>query len=98
MTTDTREHRGSTTGFVLVYLLFVLAIGLPPLLAGLAIGGSARREPASAFAALGGPPRWRADSGLAQPLDRWWHTSARHAAPLPIAVVPMQSPGPIPLA
>jgi len=46
--------------YLLVYLLFVIAIGLPLLLAELAIGRSAQREPASAFAALGGSPRWRA--------------------------------------
>lgn len=48
--------------FLLVYLLFVIAIG------------------------------------LAQPLDRWWHTSMRYASPLLIAVVLMHSLGLIALA
>lgn len=45
--------------FLVLYLACVVAIGLPLLLAELAIGRSAQREATGAFASLGGAPRWR---------------------------------------
>jgi NSS family neurotransmitter:Na+ symporter len=44
--------------FLLVYLVITLLVGLPVLLAELAIGRAARRTPANAFTALKVNPRW----------------------------------------
>lgn len=45
--------------FLVVYLVCVAAIGLPLMLAELAIGRTAQLEATGAFARLGGAPRWR---------------------------------------
>ncbi len=50
--------------FVLVYLMFVLAIGVPVLLAELAVGRSTQRSPYSAFKALFPNSMWPLVGGL----------------------------------
>ncbi|GIV58707.1 MAG: transporter [Rhodothermaceae bacterium] len=50
--------------FVLIYLLFVALIGVPVLLAELAIGRKTQRNPVGAFKALAPASRWPALGGL----------------------------------
>jgi NSS family neurotransmitter:Na+ symporter len=52
----TAEHGGAA--FVILYLLITLAVGLPVLLAELAVGRGAQRSPIRALAHFGGP-RWK---------------------------------------
>ncbi len=50
--------------FLLVYLVFVLAIGVPVLFAELAMGRASQRNPVGAFRALAADPRWSWVGGL----------------------------------
>lgn len=60
----TTVGRSGGAAFVLVYLLCVLLIGLPIMLAELAIGRRTQRNPVGAFAALSRGGLWRLVGGL----------------------------------
>lgn len=50
-------------GFVLIYLIFILAIGLPAMLVEFVVGRSGRKNPVNAFESIG-KPRWKFVGGL----------------------------------